>query len=184
MGASLRPQIDALMTAGVQEADIFQEQDIKRVGLKRQELWRCTEALRTGDKLIVTGLQRLGHSLSEVLGTMVVIIARGADLRVIEPGIDTSDAGKQLIYRAIEAFWQLDREFSRQRLQDGLRAGRKGGRKPSFPPKVVAEAQRLMRDEGLTAYGAGRRLGINPSTVTKWKHLIEPVDDLTKTGEG
>ena len=67
----------------------------------------------------------------------------------------------------------------------GLAAARergvKGGRHPIFSPEIVAEAQRLMREEGLSPYAAGKRLGIKPSTVAKWKQAMKPE---TAVGKG
>ena len=66
VGQSLDVQRDKVLAAGVTEKNIFEE---KRSGLNtgRPELKACLRALRAGDTLVVTKIDRLARSALDLL---------------------------------------------------------------------------------------------------------------------
>ena len=137
-------QHDALTLAKVDK--IFIE---KFSGTKasRPEFIKARDALRVGDTLVVTRLDRLGRSTKDLLTIASELEAGGVDLEVIEQKIDTSTPEGKLFFTMIAAFAEFEHGIMVNRTLDGLAAararGRKGGRKAKMTPARIAEARRL-----------------------------------------
>nr|WP_199176550.1 recombinase family protein [Subtercola sp. Z020] len=141
---NLRAQHDALAMAEVDK--LFVE---KASGTKasRPEWDRCRDALRHGDTLVVTRLDRLGRSAKDLLAVADWLKEEGVVLEVIEQRIDTATIEGRLFFTMVSAFAEFEREMMVSRTKDGLAAararGRTGGRKPKMTPARIAEAKKL-----------------------------------------
>lgn len=137
-------QQDALSAANVDK--IFIE---KFSGTKasRPEFNKAREALRVGDTLVVTRLDRLGRSTKDLLTIASELEAGGINLDVIEQKIDTSTPEGKLFFTMIAAFAEFEHGIMVNRTLDGLAAararGRKGGRKAKMTPARIEEARRF-----------------------------------------
>jgi DNA invertase Pin-like site-specific DNA recombinase len=79
-------------------------------------------ANRSGDQLVITGLDRLGRSLEHLMEIAAGLHVRGVRLGMFDQGIDTSTVVRRMLAAA------------RAR-------GRRGGRNPSRGPRQVALTQ-------------------------------------------
>ena len=87
---SLDAQTDALTAAGVDPARIYTD---ALSGALRRAQWPGMDALldyaRTGDVIVVAGIDRLGRDAAEVMMTIRELTERGIVLHSIREGIDT-----------------------------------------------------------------------------------------------
>src|SRR6478735_4858310 len=87
VGQSLEVQRDKMLAAGVEPKNIFEE---KRSGLDtgRPELKACLRALRKGDTLLITRIDRLARSATDLLNIVRGLEKDGVALKVIDQSID------------------------------------------------------------------------------------------------
>lgn len=141
-----RLQIDALLRAGVDEAEIWVEQ-ASGASTRRPQFQRVLKAAQPGDVLVVWKLDRLGRNAREVLNTFHTLSERGVAIRVItQPGMDTSTAMGRLIITVMAAVAEMERDLIRERTLAGLKAARDrgvtGGRQPIANKEQLEVARR------------------------------------------
>lgn len=128
--AGLLAQREALKGIGCEK--LFEEQ-ASSVG-HRSALEAALEFVRDGDSLIVTKLDRLARSVRH-LGEIVEALERKrVGLRVLDLGLDTSNATGKLILNVLGAVAQFEREMMLERQREGIakakEEGKYRGRKP------------------------------------------------------
>ena len=142
---SLGMQIDALIRAGVDEADIFQEH-VSDVAKRRPRLAAARKALRPGDTLVVWRLDRLGRSLRDLLDQLEWMAAHGIGFRSITEAFDTTSPIGQLYVHLSAAFAQFERQLISQRTTAGIRKRMADGQRFGREVEIDLErAERLLR---------------------------------------
>ena len=182
----LRLQLDALKTAGCSDADVYTD---KASGARssRPGLDACIEALEPGDTLVVWRLDRLGRSMSHLVGLVEELLGKGIGFRSLQDSaIDTTTASGELMFNIFSSLAQFERRLIQERTTAGLAAararGRLGGRKPirADDPRVVS-AKRLHQDRSLSIDQICGMLGI--SRPTFYRYLALP-DSATGSPAG
>jgi DNA invertase Pin-like site-specific DNA recombinase len=140
-------QYDALTAAGCDA--VFVDKASGKLA-RRPELDKALlSANRVGDQLVVTKLDRLGRSLEHLIRT---VEHRGADLVVLDQGIDTSTAVGRMFFQILGAIAEFEHALMSERTRDGLAAararGRTGGQKPKLGPRQVALARAMYAELG------------------------------------
>lgn len=133
---SINLQKDALIKAGVQPKNIYEEYASgKRES--RPVLYSCLKALREKeDTLVVWKLDRLGRNLYHLIEIVQNLEIQNIGFQVLTGKgscIDTSTASGKMIFSIFGALSEYERELISERTKAGLEAararGRKGGRK-------------------------------------------------------
>lgn len=179
-------QMDALIEAGIDPADIYQD---VASGKKddRPALLACLKALRSGDTLVIWKLDRLGRDLRHLINTVHDLTARNIGLKVIAghgASIDTTTASGKLIFGIFASLAEFERELIRERTVAGLQAararGRLGGRKFALTPSMLRRAQAAMRHRDTNVGDLCQELGITRNTLYR---LVAPDGQLRPDGE-
>jgi DNA invertase Pin-like site-specific DNA recombinase len=137
---------------------------------ERAQLLSALEWVREGDTLVVTQLDRLARSTSDLLSIIDRLEKKGVGLRVLNFGgtvVDTQSAtGKMLItmFGAI-AEWELATMRSRQKI--GIAKAKAEGRYKGRAPTARAKVPQMLELEqaGLGAHAIATRLGVARSSV-------------------
>ncbi|MFF2922650.1 recombinase family protein [Streptomyces celluloflavus] len=126
---------------------------------RRSELDRALDALRAGDQLVVTKLDRLGRSLENLIELSKRLEDDGVALVVLDQGIDTSTAIGRMFFQILGAIAEFEHALISERTMDGLAAararGRTGGQKPKLGPRQVQLARAMYEekdDKGHSCY--------------------------------
>ncbi len=91
-----------------------------REGLPRTTFERCTEPprldaaldyCREGDVLVVTKLDRLARSVADVVDIERRLKAKGAELLIISPAMDTASPAGRLMFNVIASIAQFERDI-------------------------------------------------------------------------
>ena len=133
----------------------------------RDELASIMDFIRSGDTLIVVKLDRLGRSTRDVLNLVYELEQRGANLKVLDPAIDTGGPVGRMVLTVLGMVAEMELGFIRDRQRAGIEAAKaKGvykGRPITFNhAKIVA-----LRKEGLGATEIARAVGCKRGNVYK-----------------
>lgn len=139
----LQLQLDALEAAGCEKSKIFTDK-ISGSKTERPGLEKCLAALEEGCTLLVWRLDRLGRSMSHLIGLVEELRKRGVGFRSLCDGaIDTTTASGELIFNIFSSLAQFEKRLIQERTRAGLASararGRTGGRKKLVPtdPRVL-----------------------------------------------
>ena len=113
----LSGQIEALTAAGA--TSLFKEK-ISGARADRPQLAKLMSALKAGDTVIVTKLDRLGRSTRELLDLIERISAAGASFKSLgDPLWDTTSSQGRLLSSLLAAIAEFERELIRERTGEG-----------------------------------------------------------------
>lgn len=138
-------QRDALMAAGVDSAQIYEDQ-VSGKRADRPGLEHCLKALRPDDTLVVWKLDRLGRDLRHLINTVHDLTGRDIGLKVLTgqgAAIDTTTAAGKLVFGIFAALAEFERELISERTVAGLASARARGRKGGRPYKMNAYKLRM-----------------------------------------
>jgi DNA invertase Pin-like site-specific DNA recombinase len=164
VGQSLDVQLEKL-----KECDkLFKE---KRSGLDsgRPALKQCLGFLREGDTLLVTKIDRLARSTSDLYRIVATLADKGVSFRVIDdPSIDTTSRTGKLVMGILALIAEFENDIRRERQMDGIaKAKERGvrfGRKTRLVPETIGQIREL-RNAGLTVPAIIERTGFSKASI-------------------
>src|SRR5258708_6689165 len=143
---NLDHQVDALIRAGVEAANIFTD-TAGGAKASRPQLDQVLSLLEPGDTLKITRLDRLSRSVQHLINLGADLRQDGIGLHVIEQGIDTSTMEGRAMFGMLSVLAELQRELIVANTNDGLAAararGRVGGRRPKLTQRQLDQAQQM-----------------------------------------
>ena len=175
VGQDLDYQRDRLKSVGC--VKIFASKNLGKAEANEERLGELLGYVREGDTVIVTKLDRLGRSLSQVLSTIELLTAKGIFLKAIDQNIDTSDDSPiaRAMVQLLEMFSELERNFIVTRTQEGKAAsGNYGGR----PPKLSASDKKKVVKEfagGASKSALAQKYGVSRATIIRILRRVENV---------
>jgi len=131
-------QRDALLSAGVDERHLFEDRASGSRG-DRAGLAKALAFIRRGDCLVVWKLDRLGRSLPHLLTAVTDLKKRGVAFRSLTEQMDTTTPQGEFLFHIFGALAQFERSLIQERVQAGLAAARRRGRRGGRPPAIDAE---------------------------------------------
>src|SRR5687768_5299484 len=166
VGQDLAVQLQKLGALGAEK--VFKE---KRSGVDagRPELKRCLEYLREGDTLLVTKIDRLARSTSDLYCIVSLLAEKGVAFKVTDdPSIDTTSRTGKLVMGILALIAEFENDICRERQMDGIakakERGVKFGRKSLLLPETIKEIRGL-RKAGTTVPEIIRRTGLSKASV-------------------
>lgn len=168
VGQSLDVQRDKVIAAGVAEKNVFAE---KRSGLDagRPELKACLRALRQGDTLVISRIDRLARSAVDLLNIVQSLEKDGVTLRVLDQAIDTSTAGGRALLQMLGVFAEFETAIRSERQMDGIAKakarGTRFGRKPKTTADTVATIKAMRHEEKKTVPDIMKATGLSKASV-------------------
>lgn len=156
-------QREQLMAAGCTIIRAEKASGTSRDG--REQLQILLDFIQPGDVLIVTRLDRLARSISDLIEISRTIEQKGAALKVLHQNIETETPAGRLFFAIMGAIGQFETELRRERQLEGInRAKANGvyrGRKPTVPREKVLE----LKSSGMGPAEIARTLEIGESSV-------------------
>ncbi len=165
---TLDAQRAALRSAGCSK--IYSE---KESGAKtnRPELARLLKAVRKGDTVVITRLDRLARSTRDLLNVLHGISEAGAAFRVLDnAALDTSTPHGRLLIEMLAAIAAFERDLIHARTHEGRKRaianGIKMGRKPKLDHYQRMEAIKR-RDAGERVVDIARSYKVSHSMICR-----------------
>lgn len=134
----------------------------------RPEWDACRKALRDGDELVITRLDRAGRNLKHLLEINEELDEKGVTLKVLDLAIDTSTASGLFAMHLAGAFAQLERATISERTKiamAGRARGRNGGRPKALSPKALRRGQDLYDAGSMTVKEIAAVVGVSQATL-------------------
>lgn len=165
--AGLEAQLALLKEAGCE--DVYSEQT-SSIG-EREQLEACIRFARKGDTLVITKIDRLARSISQLMLIVERLAEKGVALRILDPDINTGGPMGKLVLTLLGAIAEFERGIMLERQREGIskakREGKYKGRKPTARAK--AEEAREMLSAGAGVSKVAKQLGIGRSSVYRIK---------------
>ncbi|OOF41018.1 resolvase [Rodentibacter rarus] len=168
IGQSYEEQVKLLQD--VDCIKIFTGKNSGAKGKNRARLDELLNFVREGDTIVVTKLDRLGRSTSQILNLYEELESRGIGLKSLDGVIDTekrTDPFDKVKFVFMAALAEMERNLIRERTMEGRLAkgeAGKGGR-----PKALTEAQKVAfkRDvkRGFTLSQLAKKYDISKTTA-------------------
>jgi DNA invertase Pin-like site-specific DNA recombinase len=164
----LSAQLAALKAAGA--GSIYREK-ISGVRADCPQLKKMVAALKRGDLVIVTRLDRLGRSVRELLNLLAELDKIGVGFRSLaDVWCDTTTAHGRLMLTVLGGLAEFERELIKQRTGEGraraIAAGVRFGRKPKLSEYQRQEAVRRRADGEVLAQIA-KTYGVSISMISR-----------------
>lgn len=131
-------------------------------------------ARRQYDIVAAWSVCRLGRSLSDLIGFLGDLNAKGVDLYLHQQGVDTSTPSGRMLYQMLGVFSEFERAIIRDRIVAGQQRARAAGVRFGRPPISNHDIQRV-RDELNNGRGireTARITGISPGKVSRVKQAM------------
>ncbi|MDL9936417.1 recombinase family protein [Gordonia sp. ABSL1-1] len=163
---SLAAQIDELADVGVAANRIYSDHG-PDAPAPRPGLIALLDYARAGDTTVVTGIDRLGRTVDEVLATTRELTRRDVAIRSLREGIDSSDRVGSMIIGVLSSLAELDDETGRTRLLASSPRRPHGsavGRPRALDEHQVALAEQ-MRAGGESVPAIAAALGVSRATL-------------------
>ena len=165
-------QVAALKAAGCSQ--VFSERISTRVPDKdRAQLQAALAALREGDELVSSKLDRLGRTQVEVIVRLNDLQQQGVHVRTLDGLINTAALGKMapLVVGLLTGLAEVERELIRERTLESIEhrratGGDLGGRRRSYTPEQAALVARL-RSEGQSVRAVAKSTGLSLATIDR-----------------
>lgn len=121
------------------------------------------------DLVAAWSVDRLGRSLTDLLGILQELHEKGVDLFLHQQGLDTSTTAGKAMFQMLGVFAEFERGIIRERVNAGLaRARAKGIKLGRRPVEASVEVRiRELRADGDGILKIGRKLGVGTSVVQR-----------------
>ncbi|WNM27355.1 recombinase family protein [Demequina capsici] len=134
-------QRNALTALGVAEADIYVDHGLTGTNRARPELEKALAAVRAGDTLVVTKLDRLARSLPDARDIVDELTRKQVALSLGGSVHDPNDPVGRLLFNVLGMVAEFEADLIRARTREGMAVAKAKGRLKGRKPKLTA-AQR------------------------------------------
>ncbi len=144
-------QRNALLAFGVDEEHIFVDQGLTGMNRARPGLREAMAAVRAGDRLVVSKLDRLARSLPDARNIADKLTAKGVSLSLGGSTYDPADPVGRLLFNVLGMVAEFEADLIRMRAREGMAVARARGRLRGKQPNLSA----VQRKHVLSRYDAG-----------------------------
>ncbi len=165
------PDVAALKEAGAEI--VFEEKISSRKAEKdRPQLQAALTALRSGDELVITKLDRLGRSQVEVVNRLHELQAQGINVRTLDGLVNTAGLGQfaPILIGLLSGLAEVERSLIQERTRESVAYRRATGGNLGGRPKTAPKKEKLvmrLREEGESLRGIREQTGLAVATIRK-----------------
>lgn len=161
---SLDVQMDALSAAGCEK--IFAEKRSGTTMRERDELNDALSFAREGDVLVVTRLDRLARSASDLHTIMKQLNEKKVAFQCLQQGgLDTTTSTGKLLLGMLASIAEFETDIRRERQREGIERAKAAGVYKGRKPSVDVATVRKLHQQGVGATEIAKRMGIGRASV-------------------
>jgi DNA invertase Pin-like site-specific DNA recombinase len=147
----LTVQREMLVELGVDKSRIYIDFGLTGRSRNRPGLEKALAAVREGDTLVVTKLDRLARSVPDARAIADELAERGIRLALGDSIYDPTDAIGRMFFNILATFAEFERDLISQRTREGLAKAKAAGKLRGKQPKL----KKKRRDELWRQYKTG-----------------------------
>lgn len=148
---SLEKQLEILIDNGADKDNIYQEKVTATSTAQRIQLKEMIKHSRNGDTILITKIDRLARSISDLNKIVNELNEKGVSIKFIKENMtfsaDSSNSLNTLLFNILGAFAQFERDLIVERTTEGRERaksqGKHMGRRGSSSPKDIKKAIEL-----------------------------------------
>ena len=124
-------------------------------------------------------VDRLGRSLSDLVGFLSDIQARGCDLYLHQQAIDTSTPSGRMLFQMLGVFAEFERSIIVSRVVAGQARAKAKGVRIGRPPMPISRAEKVERalKDGHSIRAVAAATGVSTATVQRVKRSMQTVKE-------
>lgn len=165
----LTAQRDGLVALGVEPDRIYTDVGLSGTNRDRPGLREALAALRSGDTLVVTKLDRLARSVRDAADIASEVEERGARLSLGGSVYDSQDPMGKVMFSIMAVFAEFEADLIRQRTREGMAVarsrGRLRGKKPKLSPAQEKHLVGLVESGEHSTSEVAALMGVSRATV-------------------
>lgn len=162
-GQNEAAQVEILKGKGAEKIFVDKASGTSRRG--REKLAEAIEWARNGDVLMVTRLDRLARSVSDLHAIAEELRGKGVDLIVTEQNLDTTTSNGRLMFNVLGSIAEFENDLRRERQAEGIAKAKAEGRYRGRPAKIDAGAVQAALEAGDKPTDVAKRFNIARSSV-------------------
>ncbi len=138
----LTAQKDGLKRLGVAESDIYVDHGLTGTNRSRPGLREAMAAVRVGDTLVVTKLDRLARSLPDARDLAAELTAKGVTLNIGGSAYDPEDPIGRLLFNVLGMVAEFEADLIRMRTREGMAVAKAKGKLRGKKPKLSVSQEK------------------------------------------
>lgn len=162
-------QREALVALGVDERHIYVDEGLTGTNRKRPGLEKALAAVRAGDELVVTKLDRLARSIRDAKDIADELAEQEVTLRLGSSAYDPTDPMGKMMFNMLATFAEFEADLIRMRTREGMQIakakGKLRGKKPKLSTVQEKHLVELHRKGEHTTAELAELFGVARSTV-------------------
>lgn len=178
-------QRTALLALGVTAERIYSDEGFTGKNTSRPALQLAMAAVRDGDELVVTKLDRLARSVPDLRAILDGLYSRGVRVRIGNTVYDPSDPMGRLLVNVLAMVAEFEADLISARTKAGMEVARSKGKLKGKAPKLNTRQARhlveLYEARSHTVAELAQRFGISHATVYR---TVQRRNDPGKVGGG
>ena len=134
---------------------------------RREQLEAALDFCRKGDVMVVTKLDRLARSMTDLVAITSKLKAKGVELQVLAMNLDTSTPTGKLMLNLMGSFAEFEREIMLERQREGVARAKAEGKYRGRVPTAQRKAGEViqLRQKGVRPEAIAHQLGISRASV-------------------
>ena len=169
-GTSLKTQRRRLQESGAER--VIEDGGRSGATTDRPGLAELRAAVRPGDTVLVTTLDRLGRSTKDLLNIVEGWADRGIGFRCVDQGLDFTGPSGKFLLTLLGAVAELERSMILERTAAGRAAAKAAGRSLGgstrrWTDRDARKAQSLVREHRLSTRQAAGAMGVSARTLRR-----------------
>lgn len=182
-GQTTENQRKLILDAGFSVDKFFSEEGVSgsTKAIERPEFKAMLAQMTEGDILIVTMVDRLGRSASDILNAVEMLKDMGIRVRVMQfDGLDITSSMGKMVLTCMSAMAELERNILVERVNAGLERTKAQGTKLGPPLTITPVVMRELvakKTEGFTLDKLAAEYGVPRNTIArniaKWKDSLD-----------
>ncbi|MBG6223890.1 DNA invertase Pin-like site-specific DNA recombinase [Arthrobacter sp. CAN_A2] len=142
----LTVQRTALIALGVEPDVIYVDHGLTGTNRDRPGLREAMAAVRAGDTLVVTKLDRLARSLTDARDIADELTRKGVSLSLGASVYDPTDPIGRLLFNVLGMVAEFESDLIRMRTKEGMAVAKAKGKLRGKPPKLSAAQRRHLHE--------------------------------------
>ncbi|MFY7852005.1 MAG: recombinase family protein [Brevundimonas sp.] len=163
-GQSLDVQVEQLEAVPCDR--IFTEKKSGTSTDNRDALNEMMRYVREGDIVVVTRLDRLARSLTDLSKLIDELGAKGVGFRCLQQGaVDTTKPEGRLMLQLLGSFAEFETAIRKERQKEGIEIARAAGRYRGRPRSIDPDDVRRLLASGMGPTAVAKQLGVGRASV-------------------